>query len=106
MDETAPEDKVLLGNNLKCCEKDYSILAKVMVEIDEPDSSNASSEVFLNKMKDLIKDLGLPSRPSELGLKKEDAVKMLKNTLVQTRRILTNPRSLDNELLSQIKKGI
>ena len=95
-----------LSYNLKSCEKDYSILAKVMVEIDEPGSPNASSEVFLNKMKDLIKDLGLPSRPSELGLKKEDAGKMLKNTLVQTRRIVTNPRSLDDELLSQIEKGI
>ncbi|MCJ7685666.1 MAG: iron-containing alcohol dehydrogenase [Desulfobacteraceae bacterium] len=95
-----------LSYNLKSCEKDYSILAKVMVEIDEPGSSNASSEIFLNKMKDLIKDLGLPSRPSELGLKKEDAGKMLKNTLVQTRRIVTNPRSLDDELLSQIEKGI
>lgn len=95
-----------LSYNLKSCEKDYSILAKVMVEIDEPDSSNGSSEVFLNKMKDRIKDLGLPSRPSELGLKKEDAGKMLKNTLVQTRRLVTNPRSLDDELLSQIEKGI
>jgi len=95
-----------LSYNLKSCEKDYSILGKVMVEIDEPGSSNASSEVFLNKMKRLIKDLGLPSRPSELGLKKEDAGKMLKNTLVQTRRIVTNPRSLDDELLSQIEKGI
>lgn len=95
-----------LSYNLKSCEKDYSLLAKVMVEIDGPDSSYASSEVFLDKMKGLIKDLGLPSRPSELGLKKEDAGKMLKNTLVQTRRIITNPRPLDDELLSQIEKGI
>jgi alcohol dehydrogenase class IV len=95
-----------LSYNLKSCQEDYSVLAGVMSEIDGPGSSNASPEIFLNNMKDMINELGLPSRPSELGLKKEDAKKILENTLVQTRRIVTNPRSLDDELLSQIEEGI
>jgi alcohol dehydrogenase class IV len=57
-------------------------------------------------MQELITDLDLPSRPSELGIKKEDARLLLDNTLVQTRRIKTNPRPLDDELLEYIERGI
>ena len=54
----------------------------------------------------LIEEFGFPSRPSQLGIGKEDAKKMYENTLIQTRRIQTNPRLLDEELLSYIEKGI
>jgi len=77
-----------------------------MAGIDETASSDVSGEGFLKKILDLIKDLGFPSRPSEVGLRKDDADKLLKNTLVQTRRIKTNPRPLDGDLLSQIEEGI
>ena len=95
-----------LRYNFKACEKDYAILANSMCVIDETDASNAGGEVFLKKLQDLIKELGFPSKPSELGLGKEDAGKLLENTLVQTRRTKTNPRALDDELLSHIKEGI
>ena len=77
-----------------------------MCEIDGSDASNAGGEVFLDKLQDLIKELGFPSKPSELGLGKGDAERLLENTLVQTRRTKTNPRALDDELLSHIKEGI
>jgi hypothetical protein len=44
--------------------------------------------------------------PSQLGIKKGDAREILEKTLIQTRRIKTNPRPLDDELLSYIEKGI
>ncbi len=46
-----------------------------------------------------------PFRLSELGIKKQDARTLLNNTLIQTRCIKTNPRPLDDELLSYIEKG-
>jgi hypothetical protein len=42
----------------------------------------------------------------ELGIKKEDAETVLKKTLIQTRRIVTNPRPLDDQLLEFIREGI
>jgi alcohol dehydrogenase class IV len=76
------------------------------MENGDEKSSHASPERFIDNLVGLINDLHLPSKPSELGLKKEDAPTLLKNTLVQTRRIKTNPRPLDDELLSYIEKGI
>jgi alcohol dehydrogenase class IV len=95
-----------LSYNFKACEKDYAVLANSMRGIDEPAAANGGGEVFLEKIKDLIKALDFPSRPSELGLRKEDAEQLLENTLVQTRRTKTNPRPLDDELLSHIGDGI
>jgi len=54
----------------------------------------------------LIQDLGFPLRPSGLGVKREDAQIILEKTLIQTRRIQTNPRPLDEDLLSFIEGGI
>ena len=95
-----------LGYNYKACEKDYAILANSMCEIDKTAASSAGAEIFLDKIQNLIKALDFPSRPSELGLGKQDAEKLLENTLVQTRRTKTNPRDLDDELLSHIRDGI
>jgi alcohol dehydrogenase class IV len=98
--------KIGLSYNFKACEKDYGVLANVMSDIDEGAASNAGGEIFLKKIQDLIKELGFATRPSEVGLGKQDAEKLLENTLVQTRRTKTNPRPLDDELLSYIKEGI
>jgi alcohol dehydrogenase class IV len=65
-----------------------------------------SAEQFLEKMDALIRDLKLPSRPSDLGIRKGDAQILLQKTLIQTRRIQTNPRHLDEDLFSFIEAGI
>ena len=95
--------RIGLGYNLKACEEKFAILAGYMEGDVGP---NHSPDRFIDNMLGLISDLDLPSRPSDLGLKKEDAERLLENTLVQTRRIKTNPRPLDDELLSDIEKGI
>lgn len=95
-----------LGYNFKTSEKDLAILGSVTEEIDRGALARVSAELFLAKIQKLIKDLKLPSRPAELGIRKEDARTLLEKTLGQTRRIKTNPRSLDDELLSHIEKGI
>jgi alcohol dehydrogenase class IV len=95
-----------LSYNFKACEKDYVVLAHIMCGIDETIASNAGGDIFLKKIQGLIKELDFPSRPSELGLGKEDAEKLLENTLVQTRRTKTNPRTLDDDLLPHIREGI
>jgi len=95
-----------LSYNFKACEQDLATLAAVMERRDGPISTQANAESFLLNLQKLINDLDLPSRPSELGIKKEDARKVYDNTLIQTRRIKTNPRPLDEELLSFIEQGI
>ena len=95
-----------LGYNLKVCEKDLAILGALVDEGAGQKTDHVSVERFLENLQSLILELKLPTRPSELGIKKEDAQKFLNNTLIQTRRIKTNPRPLDEELLSYIEKGI
>ena len=95
-----------LTYNLRACEKELATLASVMAKKDEIDSHQISALGFLKKVEALIRDLDLPSRPSELGIKKGDARQLLEKTLIQTRRIKTNPRPLDDELLPCVESGI
>jgi alcohol dehydrogenase class IV len=95
-----------LSYNFKACENDLAILATIMEGKEAVSINQVSAERFLTNIQTLISDLNLPSRPSELGIRKQDAQILLKNTLIQTRRIKTNPRPLDDELLSYIEKGI
>jgi alcohol dehydrogenase class IV len=95
-----------LSYNFKTCEKDLAILATIMEGKDVRSNNQVSAERFLTNIQTLISDLNFLSRPSELGIKKQDARTLLNNTLIQTRRIKTNPRPLDDELFSYIEKGI
>jgi alcohol dehydrogenase class IV len=95
-----------LTYNFRVCEKDLALLALVAEKKDGLNSNQISAEGFLTKVQTLMRDLDLPSSPSELGIKKGDARALLDKTLIQTRRIKTNPRPLDSELLSYIEKGI
>jgi len=95
-----------LTYNFRACEKDLALLSSIPEKNDGLNSGPFSAETFLAKVQALIKDLDLPSRPSQLGIKKEDAREILDKTLIQTRRIRTNPRPLDDELLPSIEKGI
>jgi len=89
-----------LRYNLEACKETFSVLARVMGEVD------GGTAPFLDRMLLLIGELGFPKRPSELGIGKEDAKKLYENVLIQTRRIKTNPRPLDDELLVYIERGI
>lgn len=95
-----------LSYNLKVCEKEMAILATIMGGREGVQPNRSSAEEFLGKIKALIHHLNLPLKPSELGIKKEDARLILEHTLIQKRRLQTNPRLLDDELLSYIEKGI
>jgi len=91
-----------LRYNFEVCRKDLAMLAAAI----QGGKGQASAEQFLEKMDALIRDLKFPSRPSELGIRKEDAQVILQKTLIQTRRIQTNPRPLDEDLLAFIEAGI
>jgi alcohol dehydrogenase class IV len=97
--------RIGLSYNMKVCEKDLEVLAGITSKKGDG-HSGVSAEGFLDDLQTLIADLGLPARPLELGIKKEDAETVLKKTLIQTRRIVTNPRPLDDELLEFIREGI
>ena len=86
--------------NLAACKESLAALEQVMEEID------GETAPFLERVMALIEELGLPARPSELGIGKEDAKKLYQNVLIQTRRIKTNPRPLDDELLSYVESGV
>jgi alcohol dehydrogenase class IV len=91
-----------LRYNFEACDKDLAILADAM----NGGKGQDSAEQFLANMDALIREFEFPSRPSDLGVKKEDAPMILEKTLIQTRRIQTNPRRLDEDLLSFIEAGI
>jgi alcohol dehydrogenase class IV len=91
-----------LGYNSRVCERDFSLLADAM----KTGRGSGSAKRFMAEIQDLIRELGLPEKPSELGIKREDARAILEKTLIQKRRLPTNPRLVDNELLSLIEEGI
>ena len=91
-----------LSYNMAACEEDLATLETVINREDR----GGSAERFVSDIQALIQDLGFPLRPSDLGIKKADAETILEKTLIQTRRIQTNPRPLDDHLLSFIEKGI
>lgn len=91
-----------LRYNLKTCEKEFSVLAAVTKEGRGPGSAGQ----FVSDIEDLIRELGFPSKPSDLGIKKGEARTILEKTLIQKRRLPTNPRLIDDELLSLIEEGI
>lgn len=95
-----------LQYNFETCREDFTFFANIMEGKDGTGSTQVSAETFRVNLQHLIRDLDFPSRPSELGLNREDARKILDGTLIQTRRIKTNPRPLDNQLLRFIEEGI
>jgi alcohol dehydrogenase class IV len=86
---------------LKSCEKEFSILVAAM-----SGGGESTAGKFLSEIQDLIRGLDFPCKPSDLGIKKEDAQTILEKTLAQKRRLPTNPRFPDDELLSLIEEGI
>ncbi len=95
-----------LGYNFQCCEEGLATLADIMHGENRAGSGRTTGSDFLTAIRELIRELGFPSRPSELGIRKEDAATLLEKTLIQKRRIATNPRPLDEELFSHIQAGI
>ena len=91
--------------NFEHCKKDLTALDEIICSTKGEESQPSPSD-FLDHLQQLINDLDFPVRPSELGLSRKDAEVLLKNTWVQTRRIQTNPRPLDGELLSYIQEGL
>jgi alcohol dehydrogenase class IV len=97
----AASSQIGLSYNLEAGEKEFSTLAAAMGGGGE----NTGAK-FLSAIQDLIRDLGFPRKPSDLGIKKEDARTILEKTLAQKRRLPTNARLPDDELLSLIEEGI
>ncbi len=64
--------------NIGACEKGLATLEAVM----RSGEVSGSAERFLANIQTLIQDLGFPLRPSDLGIKKEDAQIILKKTLI------------------------
>ena len=95
-----------LQYNFEACREDFAFFANIMEGKDGTGSTQVSAETFRINLQHLIRDLDFPSRPSDLGLNREDARRLFDDTLVQTRRTKTNPRPLDNQLLRLIEEGI
>jgi alcohol dehydrogenase class IV len=91
-----------LRYNFQACDKDLAVLVAAM----DGGKAQDSGEQFLANINTLIRDVELPSRPSDLGFKKKDAQMILQKTLIQTRRNQTNPRQIDENMLSFIEEGI
>jgi len=94
-----------LKYNFEYCKNDLAVLAEITGEDKDNDPSFLAGR-FLDRLHQLLKDLNLPTRPSELGIGPKDAEPLLQNTLLQTRRIQTNPRPLDDALLAFIQAEI
>lgn len=98
--------KIGLSYNFEATEPGLAELAAIMEGKGLRHQGPVPGERFLSHIEKLIDDLNLPSSPAQLGIKKRDGRTLFDNTLIQTRRILTNPRPLDEQLLFLIEQSL
>jgi alcohol dehydrogenase class IV len=74
--------------------------AKVVRDLGITDASTqtVATDALINECERLASDIGLPSSLHEVDLGPEDVEKMVENTLVQERRLKTNPRDIGSDL--------
>lgn len=91
--------------NAAACREGLEILGRV-AEGGPSGFTEDAPPKFLTTLQQLLQRLNFPTRPSQLGITRADAEALLSKTLLQTRRLPTNPRAIGEELLVAIQEGI
>ncbi|MGC1404901.1 MAG: iron-containing alcohol dehydrogenase, partial [Thermodesulfobacteriota bacterium] len=58
----------------------------------------------IEAVKELIEDIGLPSRMRDIGVQEKDLRPMAEATMLVTRLLRSNPRRVDADILEAIYK--
>lgn len=95
-----------LRYNAEFCEAGLAALGEAAGLGGLVESAKTRAERFLDSLQGLIRDVGFPCRPSELGITKADSSILLEKTLVQKRRLPTNPRVIGEGFLPFLEDGI
>ena len=82
-------------------------LARIALALGEPVEGLSPREAALTSIeavKELIEDIGLPSRMRDIGVQEKDLRPMAEATMLVTRLLRSNPRRVDADILEAIYK--
>ncbi len=95
----------VMNFNAKECAEEYAELAPfIFPEIDLSHSSQTIASEVIHKLQNLIKELGLETSLTEVGIADSDIDRLALDALKQTRLLINNPREVFLEDAKQIYK--
>ena len=91
--------------NSRECKNEYAVLAPyIFPEIDISKPSDLVATEVICKLQSLIKDLGLETKLTEVGITDHDVDRLAEDALKQTRLLINNPREVSLEDAKEIYK--
>lgn len=94
----------VLEYNLPVRTKELGRIALALGEPVEGLSPREAALTSIEAVKDLIQDIGLPSRMRDIGVQEKDLRPMAEATMLVTRLLRSNPRRVDADILETIFK--
>lgn len=96
----------VLKSNLSECREAYSDLAKEMIGAGQLDDTDDIPEVFVEYIFQLCKNLEIPEKLTEFGLKKEDLDYLVDNAIAVERLLSKNPKKLSRGEIRAIYENL
>ena len=94
--------KAGLTYNLPVRREEYASVARLLEVADDGASDQAAAVALIDECDRLRRSLGLPTGMTDLGLGRDDVDTIVENTLVQERRLPTNPRAAGEDLRAHL----
>jgi alcohol dehydrogenase class IV len=94
----------VMAYNLPVRAAEMATIARAMGEAVEGLSEKEAAAMSIESVKELIEDIGLPSRMRDIGVLEKDLRSMAEATMLVTRLLRSNPRRVDADILEEIFK--
>ncbi|WP_435181044.1 iron-containing alcohol dehydrogenase [Halorussus sp. AFM4] len=95
-----------LHYNLPARREQYADVARTLGVAQVDDDTDEAAEALLAECERLRDSVGLPGSFADLGLGPDDADEIVENTLLQERRIKTNPRDVGEDLREEVVRSL
>jgi alcohol dehydrogenase len=90
--------------NIPIRTKELADVAKALGEKIERLSQREAAFKAISAVNEIIRDVGLPTRMRDIGVKEKDIRPMAEATMLVTRLLRSNPRRVSAEALEEIYK--
>ncbi|UPV76731.1 iron-containing alcohol dehydrogenase (plasmid) [Halorussus limi] len=95
-----------LRYNLPSRREQYAAVARTLGVAAADDDTDEAAEALLAECERIRDAVGLPESLADLGLGPDDADVIVENTLIQERRIKTNPRDVGEDLREEVVRAL
>jgi len=89
--------EVMRFNAVKCAVQYAELAPLIFPDIDTSGGSQATSQIFIDKLAELNTDLGLQTTLREVGIVEADLEKLASAAMEQTRLLVNNPREVSEQ---------